>query len=102
MTGSGASRDTTGPRLRVPVAVLVLFLAPTSARAATYYVAPTGSDAAAGSEATPFASWAHAQTVAAPGDTIYFRGGTYRHTDLLEPDSMGNPPPCLLGDYRVA
>jgi hypothetical protein len=49
--------------------------------AATYYVAPNGSDTAAGSQAAPFASWAHAQSVAAPGDTVYFRGGTYLYTD---------------------
>ncbi|MGO9833300.1 MAG: right-handed parallel beta-helix repeat-containing protein [Polyangiaceae bacterium] len=70
-----------GSRLGVRVAILVLLLAPTSARAATYYVAPTGSDSAAGSEAAPFASWAHAQTAAVPGDTVYFRGGTYKYTD---------------------
>ncbi|HEV8550926.1 MAG TPA: right-handed parallel beta-helix repeat-containing protein [Polyangiaceae bacterium] len=51
------------------------------ARAAnTYYVAPTGSDSAAGSDAAPWASMAHAQSVAAPGDTVLFHGGTYAFT----------------------
>jgi MYXO-CTERM domain-containing protein len=59
---------------------LVTFLAPLSAGAATYYVAPTGSDTAAGTMAAPFASWARAQTAASPGDTVYFRGGTYTYT----------------------
>jgi hypothetical protein len=96
-----------GPRLGVPAAVLVLLLAPTPAGAATYYVAPTGSDSAAGSEAAPFASWARAQTMAAPGDTVYFRGGTYKYTgatstcssssatvdavDLTKSGTSGNP-----------
>jgi MYXO-CTERM domain-containing protein len=60
---------------------LVAFLVPLTANAATFYVAPTGSDAAAGTMAAPFASWAQAQTAAAPGDTVYFRGGTYAFTD---------------------
>jgi hypothetical protein len=46
----------------------------------TYYVAPTGSDSAAGSQSAPWASIAHAQAVAQPGDTVYFRGGTYTYT----------------------
>jgi MYXO-CTERM domain-containing protein len=54
---------------------------PLSASAATYYVAPTGNDTAAGTEAAPFASWARAQTAASPGDTVYFRGGRYKYTD---------------------
>jgi hypothetical protein len=46
----------------------------------TYYVAPTGSDSAGGTQSAPWASFAHAQAVAQPGDTIYFRGGTYSYT----------------------
>jgi hypothetical protein len=61
--------------------LLAALLASASAKAATYYVAPTGTDAAAGTEAAPFASWARAQRAAAPGDTVYFRGGTYKYTD---------------------
>jgi MYXO-CTERM domain-containing protein len=53
------------------------------ARAATYYVAPApaGSDTNnTGSEASPFASMARAQTAAAPGDTVFFKAGTYVYT----------------------
>lgn len=46
----------------------------------TYYVAPSGSDSAAGTQSAPWASIAHAQAVALPGDTVYFRGGTYTYT----------------------
>ncbi len=59
---------------------LAAFAFPLSARAATWYVAPTGSDTAAGTMAAPFASWGRAQTAAAAGDTVYFRGGTYALT----------------------
>jgi len=60
--------------------LLAPLLASASAKAATHYVAPTGTDAAAGTEAAPFASWARAQKAAAPEDTVYFRGGTYKYT----------------------
>lgn len=58
------------------------FAAPRSASAATYYVAPNGSDTAAGAgtEAAPFATWSRAQAAAGPGDTVYFRKGVYRFT----------------------
>jgi hypothetical protein len=45
-----------------------------------YYVAPGGSDSAAGTMSAPWASFAHAQSVAQAGDTVYFRGGTYSYT----------------------
>jgi len=55
-------------------------LVPLGAQAATtYYVAPTGSDSAAGTEAAPFASMAKGQSVAAAGDTVLFKGGTYSY-----------------------
>jgi MYXO-CTERM domain-containing protein len=63
------------------VAIFLVLLAPLATQAATYYVSPTGSDTAAGTLAAPFASWAQAQTAAAAGDTVYFRGGTYKYTD---------------------
>jgi Pel9A-like, right handed beta helix region len=68
--------------LLVPLAGgLLVALAPLGARAAsTYYVAPGGSDSAAGSQAAPWATLAHAQSVAAAGDTVYFRAGTYSYT----------------------
>lgn len=56
------------------------FLAPTVAHAAMYYVAPAGSDSAAGTEAAPWKTMAKAQTMAAAGDTILFRAGTYAYT----------------------
>jgi hypothetical protein len=48
-----------------------------SSYAATYYVAPNGKDAGAGTITAPFATWSQGQTAAAAGDTVYFREGTY-------------------------
>ncbi|HVU36273.1 MAG TPA: right-handed parallel beta-helix repeat-containing protein [Opitutaceae bacterium] len=58
-------------------AFAVFPLATASLVAATFYVAPRGSDANAGTLAAPFATVQHAQDLAAPGDTIFIRGGTY-------------------------
>jgi hypothetical protein len=63
-----------------------------AAAASTYYVAPTGSDGASGVMAAPFATIAHAQAVAAPGDTVYFRGGTHVYTSGT-PRAAAVPPP---------
>jgi hypothetical protein len=69
------------PHLPLGCALSVL-LAPLSANAATYYVAPppTGSAANPGTITMPFATIAQAQTAASPGDTVYFRAGTYAYT----------------------
>ncbi|GIH19502.1 right-handed parallel beta-helix repeat-containing protein [Rugosimonospora africana] len=47
--------------------------------ATSYYVSPSGSDSAVGTLSAPWKSIAHAQSVAAAGDTVYFRGGTYAY-----------------------
>jgi hypothetical protein len=63
-------------------AVLVLLAsalglaAPAAASAATYYVSPTGNDAAAGSAVAPWRTLAKVDaTTFAPGDTVLFAGG---------------------------
>jgi hypothetical protein len=60
--------------------VIAAALATAPASAATYFVAPAGSDTAPGTLAAPWQSFAHAQAVAQPGDTVYFRGGRYVYT----------------------
>jgi Ca2+-binding RTX toxin-like protein len=47
---------------------------------ATYYIGTLGSDANAGTLDNPFASVAAANKVVAPGDTVYFLGGTYHNS----------------------
>ena len=46
--------------------------------AVSWFVAPTGNDAAKGTKEFPFATMQRAQQAASPGDVIYIRGGTYR------------------------
>ncbi|MCS0583179.1 right-handed parallel beta-helix repeat-containing protein [Massilia pinisoli] len=60
--------------------ILTAALVAAPATAATYYVAPTGNDTASGTEAAPWQSFAHAQAMARPGDTVLFRGGRYAYT----------------------
>jgi hypothetical protein len=50
------------------------------AGAATYYVAPGGNDAASGSITEPWETPQKAATMAAAGDVVYLRAGTYRIT----------------------
>ena len=74
--GTGGS----GWRGRVRAALgLVAWLGLCAGRlaAAEYYVAPDGNDAAAGTLAAPFATVGRAQQAAAPGDTVWIRGGVY-------------------------
>ena len=58
----------------------IFFLTISFVNAATYYVSPTGSDAAAGTKAQPFATLQKGNDVAIAGDTVFIRGGTYSIT----------------------
>ncbi len=49
-----------------------------SAGARDFYVAPDGDDSASGTFESPYATLTPVQKVIAPGDNVYFRGGTYR------------------------
>jgi len=53
-----------------------------TAHAATYYVATTGNDSNAGTEAAPFKTIARGSQAIAAGDTMLIRGGTYNETML--------------------
>jgi Protein of unknown function (DUF1565). len=74
--------------LRWLVAGAGLFAA-NNAFAAEYYVSPTGSDSAAGTEAAPFATLSKASGAAAAGDTIWMRGGTYNTTGQITLSKSG-------------
>jgi MYXO-CTERM domain-containing protein len=69
-------------RSALPLAVLAvsLFGASGRARATDYYVATDGSDTNAGTMDAPFATLQKGVSVAAAGDTVYIRGGTYAIT----------------------
>lgn len=65
---------------RGPLLALPLLAVLGSASAASYYIAPTGDDNAAGTLDAPWKSIARAQQAVHPGDTVYLRGGTYAFT----------------------
>jgi MYXO-CTERM domain-containing protein len=70
------------PRALAPACLVAGVLVAARASAADYYVAsstgnPGGSDTNTGSETAPFKTIQKAASVAAPGDTVYLRGGTY-------------------------
>ena len=67
-------------QLSVSLVVLTTWAAARNARAAEYYVAPTGSDSAAGTMAAPFATLQKGINTAVAGDTVWIRGGTYKIT----------------------
>ncbi|MEA3207062.1 MAG: hypothetical protein QOE70_119 [Chthoniobacter sp.] len=56
---------------------LALLVCAGPAYSATWYVSPTGAEGAGGSIDHPFATIQRAQQSAAPGDTVFIRGGTY-------------------------
>jgi Right handed beta helix region len=61
-------------------AVVAGTAAESAAAASVYYVSPSGSDSAAGTQAAPFRTIAKAQSTATAGATVYFRAGTYSYT----------------------
>ena len=73
----------TGSRHERHIVGLWVVLAASPALAATYYVAPDGSDSAAGTLEAPWATVDYAQTVVTAGDTVYFRGGRYAFTTAV-------------------
>ncbi len=64
-------------RIRFLWTVVAGLVAWTPATAAEFFVHPDGNDTNAGTLAQPFASVARAQEAAAPGDTVWLRGGKY-------------------------
>jgi hypothetical protein len=59
------------------IIVVAAWLAPCHARGAEYYLSPLGSDSNNGSIDAPFLTFSKGISTAAPGDTIWARGGTY-------------------------
>jgi len=66
------------PRSIAALAMIGILTA--SSPAATYFVAPKGSDSNPGTMAKPFASLYRATSKTVPGDVVYLRGGTYKYS----------------------
>jgi uncharacterized protein DUF1565 len=64
----------------------------------TIFVSPTGKDAAAGTEADPFASINHALSKAVAGDTVFVRDGVYKEL-VTFPGSGAAGAPITLRAY---
>jgi uncharacterized repeat protein (TIGR02059 family) len=60
--------------------ISIFLLASSTLLGTTYYVSPTGSDAASGTLSAPWKTWGKAFTSTTAGDIVYFRGGVYPHT----------------------
>lgn len=76
------------------LAIFALVASVTRMEAKEWFVAPGGSDTAAGSETAPFATIQRAQQAVAPGDTVLIRGGTYRMTEAQIAGRIG-PYACV-------
>lgn len=59
------------------MSILLIVAGTVVSEAATYYVAPSGSDTAAGTLAQPFGTIARGLSFLKAGDTLYIRAGTY-------------------------
>jgi hypothetical protein len=66
-----------------------LALGANQAHAADYFVAPSGSDAQAGTEMAPFATLGRAQQAASPGDTVWVAGGRYVFSGTAQGSEVG-------------
>ena len=55
------------------------------------YVSPSGSDTNSGTLAAPFYKISKAVPLAAPGDTVWVRGGTYLYTNTITITNSGAP-----------
>src|SRR6185437_15289014 len=76
---------TTIGRTSIGSALMVLLLPLAASAANTWYVAPTGSDTAAGTMAALVAACRRAQTAAAAGDTVNLHGRTYKIAPATDP-----------------
>jgi hypothetical protein len=82
------SRNRLKPGLQT-LFIAALALLTSTIHAATYYVATNGSDANPGTVAAPFYNVSKATALAAPGDIIFMRGGTFYYTNIIRITNSG-------------
>lgn len=73
-----------------------------SSSGAVYYVSPSGSDADAGAEKSPFKTLAHAAGVVKPGDTVYAMTGVYPEGNLFSGIKGTAEKPIIFAAARDA
>lgn len=104
--------DASARRSLLLIAGMTLAAAGGNAVAATYYVAPGGSDANPGSFDRPFKTFNSAARKLVPGDTLYARGGTYVERVVIRKSGTAVAPlairaypgetPVIDGQNRLA
>jgi hypothetical protein len=88
-TGKANSPLIEKPVLRtILTAGIIILLCAVPATAKVCFVAPDGSDDNDGTIDKPFTSMAKGQSIAGPGDTVYFRGGTYQFISATATDGV--------------
>ncbi|MBI1799078.1 MAG: DUF1565 domain-containing protein [Candidatus Eisenbacteria bacterium] len=75
-------------RSRGALLALVLIAVPSAARATAFYVSPAGSDANPGTQASPWATIARANSTLNAGDVVFIAPGNY--ADPIKPSHNGN------------
>jgi hypothetical protein len=78
------------------IAIVMLGLS-SCALATTYYVAPGGNDAGAGSRSEPFATIQHSADIMRPGDRCEIGGGLYRESVTFKRDGSVAQPMTFAG-----
>lgn len=76
--------------LLVTTSLVVMTTTPIVAKAADFYMSPSGNDANPGTNAKPFKSLTKAQAAAKSGDTVYVMGGIYKNFSIASSDSNYN------------
>lgn len=83
-------------------ALLFLVCLPPSVLAADYWVAPTGNDLAAGSQAAPWKTLQHAADVVGAGDTVHVLAGHYQGFNLFSSGTASAPIRFVAVDSAAA
>lgn len=81
------------------MSIFSLFMGTVVSEAATYYVATSGSDSAAGTLAQPFGTIAKGLTSLRAGDTLYIRAGTY--SERIDSNKQIIPTGTSWGDAPI-
>jgi hypothetical protein len=85
--------------MRALTLLLALACLAVKANAQTYYISPAGDDDNAGTIDAPWATFAKAETILGPGDTLYVRGGTYSEWLRLNTNSGTPTEPIVYMEY---
>lgn len=100
--GGDAMKHIAGRLLSAAIILVVsVFIWPSVAGSATYYVSLTGNDALPGTR--PDNAWRHiayAATRAQAGDTVYIRGGDYGHEHVVVFNSGTSSVPIVFEGYN--